>query len=71
VFLIDRNNIGVVLVKDDLSVDEWNDPTRDIRSLKMKERYDIVMFGDGEGITVAKNVSLARNYDVSLTVDVT
>lgn len=67
VFLIDRNEVGVLLVKDDLSTDEWNDPTRDIRSLKMKERYDIVMMGDGEGITVAKNVRLARNYDVTLT----
>ena len=71
VFLIDRSNVGVLLVKDDLSTDEWNDPTRDIRSLKMKERYDIVMLGDGEGITVAKNVDLVRNYEVQLTNEVT
>jgi hypothetical protein len=32
----------------------------------MKERYDIVMMGDGEGITVAKNVNLARAYEVEL-----
>lgn len=71
VFLIDRNEVGVLLVKDDLSTDEWNDPTRDIRSLKMKERYDIVMLGDGEGITVAKNVALTRNYEVNVTNEVT
>lgn len=71
VFLIDRNEVGVMLVKDDMSTDEWNDPTRDIRALKMKERYDIVMLGDGEGITVAKDVSLAKNYDVQLRKDVT
>lgn len=71
VFLIDRNEVGVLLVKDDLSTDEWNDLTRDIRSLKLKERYDIVMLGDGEGITVAKNVALTRNYDVKLTKDIT
>lgn len=67
VFLIDRNEVGVLLVKDDLSTDEWNDQTRDIRVLKMKERYDIVMMGDGEGITVAKNVNLSRNYDIIVT----
>lgn len=67
VFLIDRNEIGVLLVKEDLSTDEWNDPTRDIRSLKLKERYDIVMSGDGEGIAVAQNVNLVRNYDVTLS----
>lgn len=70
VFLIDRNEIGVLLVKDDLSTDEFNDPTRDIRSMKMKERYDIVILGDGEGITVAKDVSLARNYDITLSREV-
>jgi hypothetical protein len=67
VFLIDRNEVGVLLVKDDMSTDEWNDPTRDIRALKMKERYDIITLGDGEGITVAKNVNLARNYEVVVT----
>lgn len=67
VFLIDRNEVGVMLVRDDLSTDEWNDLTRDIRTLKMKERYDIVMLGDGEGITVAKDVNLARNYEVQVT----
>lgn len=67
VFLIDRSEIGAILVKEDLSVDEWTDQTRDIRNLKLKERYDIVAFGDGEGITVAKNVNLARNYEVQVT----
>jgi hypothetical protein len=67
VFLIDRNEIGVLLVKDDMTVDDWNDQTRDIRYLKMKERYDIVMLGDGEGIGVAKNVRLSRSYDVVVT----
>ena len=67
VFLIDRTNIGALLVKDDLSVDDWTDQTRDISYIKMKERYDIVAFGDGEGITVAKNVALARHYEVQVT----
>ena len=66
VFLIDRNEVGVLLVKEDMSTDGWNDPSRDIQALKMKERYDIVMMGDGEGITVAKNVNLARAYEVEL-----
>lgn len=67
VFLIDRNEIGALLVKEDLSVDEWTDQSRDIKNLKLKERYDIVAFGDGEGITVAKDVVLARNYEVQVT----
>lgn len=66
IFLIDRNEVGSLLVKDEMSTDQFADPSRDIRQLKMKERYDIVMLGDGEGITVAKNVSLARNYEVGV-----
>ena len=67
VFLIDRNEVGTLLVKDEMSTDQFDDPTRDIRAMKMKERYDIVMLGDGEGITVARNVNLARNYEVQVT----
>ena len=67
IYLVDRNEIGSELRKDDLSTDEFTDPTRDLRALKMKERYDIVTFGEGEGITVARNVSLTRNYDIALT----
>jgi hypothetical protein len=70
-FLIDRNEVGVLLMKDEMSTDEFSDPSRDIRSLKMKERYDIVMLGDGEGITVAKNVDLVRNYEIQATSEVT
>lgn len=70
VFLIDRNEVGVMLVRDDMTTDEWTDPTRDITSLKLKERYDIVMLGDGEGITVTQNAALLRSYDVQLTRDV-
>ena len=66
IFLIDRNEIGTLLVKDEMSTDQFDDPSRDIRQMKMKERYDIVMLGDGEGITVAKNVNLARNYEVQV-----
>lgn len=73
VFLIDRNDIGAELRRDDMSTDEFTDPTRDLRALKLKERYDIVTFGgDGSAnespsIVVARNVNLARNYEIALT----
>jgi HK97 family phage major capsid protein len=67
VFMIDRNELGALLVREDMSVDDWTDQTRDIRSLKMKERYDIVTYGNGENVAVAKNVNLASSYEVQLT----
>lgn len=65
VFLIDRNDIGVNLIRDDMSIDEWDDNSRDIRLLKFKERYDVFTNGS-ENITVAKDVALVRNYEVSV-----
>lgn len=67
IFMIDRNNLGAILVREDMSVDDWTDQTRDIRSLKMKERYDIVTYGNGENVSVAKNVNLDSSYEVQLT----
>ncbi len=71
VFLIDRNDIGTLLVREEMSTDDWLDLSRDLRALKMKERYDIVCYGDGEGITVAKGVALAPSYDVQVVNEVT
>lgn len=70
IFLIDRNDFGAHMIRDDLSVDDWNDLTRDIRSLKMKERYDFVVYGEAENITIAKNIRVAKAWDVQLTKDV-
>lgn len=70
IYMIDRNEIGAFMVRDDLSVDDWNDQTRDIRLLKMKERYDFVVYGDAEGVSLAQNVNVVKAHDVQLTKDV-
>lgn len=67
IFMIDRNEVGALLIREDMGVDEWDDKTRDLRALKMRERYDIVAYGDGEGIAVAKDVNLSPSYDINLT----
>ena len=71
IFLIDRADLGALMIRDDLSTDDWNDQTRDIRLLKLKERYDIVVYGQAEGVSLAQNVSVAKSHDVQLTKDVT
>lgn len=67
VFLVDRNEIGTLMVRDDMSTDEWDDVGRDVRQLKLKERYDIVVLGDGEGLTVNENVAIDKAYEVEVT----
>ncbi len=67
IFLIDRADLGALMIREDLSTDDWNDQTRDIRLLKLKERYDVVVYGQAEGVSLAQNVSVARSHQIQLT----
>ena len=40
-FCVDRNNVGVQLVKDELKTEEFRDPSRDISNVKCIERYGL------------------------------
>lgn len=74
VLVIDSNDVGVLTVREDLTVDNWDDPERDIVSMKVKERYDITMMDtEGYNIVALRDVTVARNYgsDVTFNVDVT
>lgn len=63
-FCVDRNNVGVQLVKDDLKTDEFRDPSRDIRNIKTIERYGFGTFNEGRAICSAKGISLAKSYPI-------
>lgn len=61
-YLVDRNNVGVMLVKDEISTEQFDDPLRDIFSLKVKERYGVGILNGGLGIAVARNIKFAKTY---------
>ena len=61
-YIIDRNNIGVLLVKDEISTEQFDDPTRDIQTLKMKERYGVGILNGGLGLAVARNIKFAKTW---------
>jgi hypothetical protein len=61
-YIIDRNNIGVILVKDEISTEEFSDPTRDIQTLKLRERYGVGILNGGLALSVAKNLPLKRTW---------
>lgn len=62
-YVVDRNNIGVLLVKEDLSTEQFNEPARDIRNMKIKERYGIGILNEGKAVSVAKNISMVKSYN--------
>lgn len=61
-YIIDRNNCGVLVVKDPISVEQFDDPARDIQALKVKERYGVGTMNGGLGIAVAKNITFAKTW---------
>lgn len=61
-FIVDRNNVGVILQKDGMSTEQFDDPLRDIQTLKVKERYGVGILHGGLGIAVARNIKFARTF---------
>lgn len=63
VIMADSKEVGVILRQSRPTTEEWRDPHRDIRNLKIMERYGAAIMNQGKGIAIAKNVSVARTYE--------
>ena len=63
-FCIDKNNVGVEIVRDDLKTEEFRDPARDIKNVKIGEKYGFGTYNEGRAIAVAKGISMAKSYPV-------
>ena len=68
--LVDSSATGVLVQKRDIETDEFDDPARDIRNLKMREYYGFGIMEQGKGIVIAKNIVLKKNYNFNLNSDV-
>jgi len=62
IIMADSSRCGLLLSKEEPSIDEWNDPERDIRAMKIKERWGMGLFEQGKGIAVARDVVIEKNY---------
>ena len=63
IIMCDTNELGIMVMDEEITTEEWDDPNRDIRAIKFRERYGIGILNEGYGIAVAKNVNIARAYD--------
>lgn len=61
-FAVDRNNVGVLIQKDDIKTDQFNDPSRDIFNIKFVERFGFGVNHEGRAICSAKNISMAKSF---------
>jgi len=52
-----RSELGMLLVDEDVVTEEWDDPSRDIRKVKFRERYGLALKNNGQAIRHAKAVN--------------
>jgi hypothetical protein len=55
IMIFDRGELGVLLVDEDPTTEEWDDPARDIRKIKIRERYSLGMLNEGQAVALIKN----------------
>ncbi len=69
-YCVDRSEVGIIAQREEVTMDDWIDPERDIKLLKAKERYGIGLLNNGRAITVAKNIAVATSYPAQPVINV-
>ena len=59
--LCDKTELGVLLVDEELTTEEWADPARDIYKIKMRERYAFGILNEGQSVAVMRNIKNVPN----------
>jgi len=62
IIMADSNELGILVVDEEVTNEEWDDPNRDIRTIKFRERYGLGVLNEGNAIAVARNVDIERAY---------
>lgn len=69
-YVVDRNNVGVIAQRQEITMDNWANPDRGIQFISAKERYGVGIQDHGLGIMVARNISAATSYPETIPVRV-
>lgn len=64
IMIFDRGELGVLLVDEDPTTEEWTDLARDIKKIKIRERYALGILNEGQAVALIKN---AVNVDNMVT----
>ncbi len=68
IHLVDRDEVGVLVQDEDVTMDRFEDPHRDLQIMKWRERYGLAISNDGEGVVSAKEVSIDKGFDFESSV---
>lgn len=73
IMIFDSANLGALIVDEEPMTEEFDDPARDIRKIKIRERYGIAILNEGQAIGVIKDAYVRDNHIVlpaRTTIDV-
>lgn len=74
IYMADSRNLGLLIVDEEVGTEEFNDPSVDIRKIKVRERYALAILNEGHGVGVMRNVHVVPNEIVlpaQANIDVT
>jgi len=61
IYMFDSSELGVHIVDEEITTEEWDDPKVDIRKIKLRERYGLGILNEGLAIATLKNVHVVPN----------
>jgi hypothetical protein len=61
-YFVSSGNVGMMLVDEGETKAEWYDQTREVTTIRMRERYGFAIKNDGMGVGLIKNLKVVRNY---------
>ncbi len=73
IYMFDSAELGVLIVDEEVTTEEFDDPRVDIRKIKLRERYGIGILNEGKAIATLKNVHVVANEMVlpaQTTIDI-
>lgn len=61
IFMFDSNELGALIVDEEVTTEEFTDPKVEMRKIKLRERYGLAILNEGQGVAVMKNVKVTAN----------
>jgi hypothetical protein len=64
IYMFDSNELGALIVDEEVTTEEFDDPRVDMKKIKLRERYGLAILNEGQGIAVMRNVHVVPNQIV-------
>lgn len=61
-FLVSSGNVGALLVDEEVRQIEWEDMSRERKTVRLRERYAYAIMNEGQGLGILKNIPATPNW---------